>query len=43
MSTGGQDDSTWADHTDVRPTMLSLLGLQDTYIHDGQFVSDRNH
>jgi len=25
----GQDNDTWLDHTDVRPTMLSLLGLQD--------------
>ncbi|HXI46746.1 MAG TPA: hypothetical protein VNH13_10625, partial [Candidatus Acidoferrales bacterium] len=25
----------WTDHTDVRPTMLSLLGLVDDYRHDG--------
>ena len=36
----GQDDSTWADHTDVRPTMLSLLGLQDSYVHDGRVLID---
>jgi hypothetical protein len=24
------DDDTWADHTDTRPTMLTLEGLQDT-------------
>ncbi len=34
----GQDDETWADHTDLRPTMLSLLGLQDSYIHDGRVL-----
>jgi hypothetical protein len=34
----GQDDKTWLDHTDVRPTMLSLLGLQDTYVHDGRVL-----
>jgi hypothetical protein len=26
----------WTDHTDVRPTMLSLLGLGDDYRHDGR-------
>ncbi|HEY0438080.1 MAG TPA: hypothetical protein VGC92_15680 [Phenylobacterium sp.] len=30
----------WTDHTDVRPTMLSLLGLQDDYVHDGRVVTD---
>jgi hypothetical protein len=34
----GQDDTTWTDHTDVRPTMLSLLGLSDTYELDGRLV-----
>jgi hypothetical protein len=37
----GQDDTTWADHTDGRPTMLSLLGLQDTYVHDGRVLIDQ--
>ena len=32
------DSNTWADHTDVRPTMLALLGLQDTYTHDGRVL-----
>jgi hypothetical protein len=35
-----QDDVTWTDHTDVRPTMLSLLGLQDSYVHDGRIVTE---
>jgi len=34
----GQDNDTWLDHTDVRPTMLSLLGLQDSYVHDGRVL-----
>ncbi|HVO96144.1 MAG TPA: hypothetical protein VMT22_25030, partial [Terriglobales bacterium] len=34
----GQDAKTWSDHTDVRPTILSLLGLEDTYIHDGRVL-----
>src|SRR5260221_3278421 len=25
----GIDDDTWSDHTDVRPTILSLVGLKD--------------
>ncbi|TMD25905.1 MAG: hypothetical protein E6I94_11125, partial [Chloroflexi bacterium] len=28
----------WSDHTDVRPTMLSLLNLVDDYRHDGRVV-----
>ena len=28
--------SPWTDHTDVRSTMLSLLGLVDDYRHDGR-------
>jgi len=34
----GQDNSTWTDHTDWRPTILSLVGLDDTYVHDGRVV-----
>jgi hypothetical protein len=34
----GQDDSTWIDHTDVRPTILSLLGLRDKYVPDGRVI-----
>src|SRR6185295_508297 len=35
------DDDTWMDHADVRPTMLSLLGLEDTYAHDGRVMLDQ--
>jgi hypothetical protein len=35
------DDATWMDHADVRPTMLRLLGLQDTYVHDGRVLTDQ--
>jgi len=38
ISNAVQDDNTWTDHTDVRPTMLSLLGLHDSYIHDGRVL-----
>jgi len=34
------DSTTWSDHTDVRPTMLSLVGLKDDYQHDGRVVSE---
>jgi hypothetical protein len=32
----GIDSTTWSDHTDIRPTMLTLLGLKDDYTHDGR-------
>ena len=28
----------WTDHTDVRPTMLTLLGLRDDYVREGRAV-----
>jgi hypothetical protein len=36
VKTRGIDDRTWSDHADVRPTILTLIGLQDTYVHDGR-------
>jgi predicted transcriptional regulator len=35
----GIDADTWLDHTDVRPTMMSLLGLSDDYLHDGRVLA----
>jgi hypothetical protein len=35
----GVESSTWTDHTDVRPTMLALLGLADPYQDDGRVVT----
>ncbi len=35
------DDTTWADHTDLRPTMLNLVGLSDTYVLDGRVLIDQ--
>jgi hypothetical protein len=32
----GDDGSIWSDHTDIRPTMLMLLGLHDDYATDGR-------
>jgi hypothetical protein len=36
----GIDKNTWSDHTDVRPTTLSLVGLKDDYIHDGRVLTE---
>ncbi len=40
----GVTNQVWSDHTDIRPTMMSLLRLKDDYTHDGrvlfQFISD---
>jgi arylsulfatase A-like enzyme len=35
---GGIDSSTWTDHTNLRPTILSLLGLKDDYVDDGRVL-----
>jgi arylsulfatase A-like enzyme len=39
----GVDDQTWSDHTDIRPTMLVLLGLTDDYAHDGRALAEVLH
>jgi cell division protein FtsB len=36
----GENSTTWSDHTDVRPTILSLVGLKDDYVHDGRVISE---
>jgi len=36
----GINSTTWSDHTDVRPTILALVGLNDDYTHDGRVVSE---
>jgi hypothetical protein len=38
VKSGGVDSTTWTDHTNVRPTMLELLGLKDDYAHDGRVL-----
>ena len=35
----GVNNSIWADHADDRPTMLSLLGLSDSYVMDGRVIT----
>ncbi len=36
----GVDSTTWSDHTDLRPTILTLLGLKDDYTSDGRVLSE---
>jgi hypothetical protein len=34
----GQTDAFFSDHTDTRPTIMSLVGLKDDYAHDGRVL-----
>src|SRR5207302_1614064 len=34
----GIDSRTWTDHANVRPTMMTLLGLKDDYVQDGRVL-----
>ena len=36
----GLDNTTWSDHTDIRPTLMLLLGLRDDYSHDGRALTE---
>jgi arylsulfatase A-like enzyme len=36
----GRHDNVFSDHTDVRPTMIALLGLKDDYVHDGRVLAE---
>ncbi len=36
----GQTGAVWTDHTDARPTLMSLLGLRDDYDWDGRAISE---
>jgi hypothetical protein len=36
----GVDRKTWSDHTDIRPTLMVLLGLKDDYSHDGRALTE---
>jgi hypothetical protein len=37
----GVDGVTWSDHTDIRPTILVLLGLKDDYSHSGRALTEK--
>src|ERR1700727_354972 len=34
----GQTSRIWTDHTDARPTLMTLLGLHDDYTWDGRAI-----
>lgn len=34
----GVNHDVWSDHTDIRPTTLSLVGLKDDYAHQGRVL-----
>jgi hypothetical protein len=38
VQTLGQTGDVWTDHADVRPTILSALGLKDAYQDDGRVI-----
>jgi hypothetical protein len=40
LVTSIDNPGTWADHTDIRPTMLYLTGLKDDYIDDGRVLTE---
>jgi hypothetical protein len=37
----GRSDRVFSDHTDVRPTLLALVGLRDSYVHDGRVLAEK--
>jgi hypothetical protein len=36
---GSGTTGTWVDETDIRPTIMYLLGLHDDYVHDGRVIT----
>jgi hypothetical protein len=41
VDAAGVDSTTFSDHTDVRPTMLTFLGLKDDYSHEGRALVEK--
>jgi hypothetical protein len=39
----GVTDDVWSDHTDIRPTILSLVGLKDDYQSQGRVLAEALH
>jgi hypothetical protein len=37
----GRNDFVFSDHTDLRPTILALVGLKDSYVHDGRVLVEK--
>lgn len=40
VKNSGITDSVWSDHTDIRPTLLSLVGLKDDYQSQGRVLAE---
>ncbi|MBV8300982.1 MAG: hypothetical protein JOY68_03560, partial [Candidatus Dormibacteraeota bacterium] len=40
LDTSVNNSGTWLDETDVRPTVLAILGLKDDYINDGRVLTE---
>jgi hypothetical protein len=40
LATQTGDPGTWADETDMRPTLLALVGLKDDYVGDGRVLTE---
>ena len=38
IKSSGIDSTTWTDHTNLRPTILTLAGLKDDYTNDGRVL-----
>jgi hypothetical protein len=36
----GATGSVWTDHSDIRPTLMALTGLQDDYAHQGRPITE---
>jgi hypothetical protein len=39
----GRDDQVFTDHTDVRPTVMALLGMTDDYVYEGRVIAEFMH
>jgi len=40
LATQINDPGTWGDETDMRPTLLALVGLKDDYVGDGRVLTE---
>jgi hypothetical protein len=40
LVTPNNDPGTWGDETDIRPTLLALVGLKDDYVGDGRILTE---
>jgi hypothetical protein len=40
VKVSGITDAVWSDHTDIRPTLLSLVGLTDDYQSQGRVLAE---